>query len=96
MTDICPKCHRKRSWRGHDACLGHLPGVVSACCGHGKGRGWITWKNGTSITFDSNDLAASRAKTFGEMLREQLWPWSWPWQWALKQKADTTNSGEFF
>jgi hypothetical protein len=80
--DICPKCHKKRPRSGYDACLGYLPGVVSACCGHGKDRGFITWKNGTAITFSSDDLAVSRAKTLGELLREELWPWPWPWQWV--------------
>lgn len=26
---------------GHDACLGKIPGVTSACCGHGKEPGFI-------------------------------------------------------
>ncbi len=31
----CPRCARRPTAQGHDACLGHLPGVRSACCGHG-------------------------------------------------------------
>lgn len=36
----------------YDTCLGYLPGVAEACCGHG-GRGYIIFKNGTRIAFDN-------------------------------------------
>ena len=31
----CKRCRRMPTPEGYDACLGHIPGVVSACCGHG-------------------------------------------------------------
>lgn len=31
----CIKCGRRPTKEGYDACLGHLKGVTSACCGHG-------------------------------------------------------------
>jgi hypothetical protein len=31
----CIRCGRLPTKEGHDACLGMLRGVVSACCGHG-------------------------------------------------------------
>lgn len=31
----CPRCGRPPTPEGHDACLGTLPGIRSACCGHG-------------------------------------------------------------
>jgi len=31
----CGKCGKARTNQGHDACLGTLPGVMNACCGHG-------------------------------------------------------------
>jgi len=31
----CARCGKIPTKEGHDACLGTLPGVVSACCGHG-------------------------------------------------------------
>ncbi|HUX17139.1 MAG TPA: hypothetical protein VMW52_11750, partial [Phycisphaerae bacterium] len=31
----CRRCNRRPTPEGHDACLGKLPGVISACCGHG-------------------------------------------------------------
>ena len=33
----CRRCGRPPAPDGADACLGTLPGVVSACCGHGIG-----------------------------------------------------------
>ena len=31
----CPRCWRMPTSDGHDACLGIIPDVISACCGHG-------------------------------------------------------------
>lgn len=31
----CGHCGKANTPEGHDACLGTLPGVVNACCGHG-------------------------------------------------------------
>jgi len=31
----CVRCGRMPNPDGSDACLGHLPGIASACCGHG-------------------------------------------------------------
>ncbi|KKN77727.1 hypothetical protein LCGC14_0357010 [marine sediment metagenome] len=31
----CRKCRCMPTDLGHDACLGSIEGVVSACCGHG-------------------------------------------------------------
>ena len=31
----CPRCGNKPTVEGHDACMGKLPGVEAACCGHG-------------------------------------------------------------
>lgn len=30
----CPRCGRPPTAEGYDACLGYIPGCVSACCGH--------------------------------------------------------------
>ncbi len=37
----CPRCARFPTSEGYDACLGHIPGVKAACCGHG------VWGGGT-------------------------------------------------
>ena len=37
-TDVerpCVRCGKMPTEEGYDACLGYLPGVKSACCGHG-------------------------------------------------------------
>ncbi len=39
----CPQCRRLPTAEGHDACLGTIPGVHSACCGHGRETGTIYW-----------------------------------------------------
>jgi len=31
----CIKCNKMPTQEGHDACLGHILNVKSACCGHG-------------------------------------------------------------
>lgn len=31
----CRRCGRKPTPKGYDACLGHVVGATSACCGHG-------------------------------------------------------------
>ncbi|MGD9157674.1 MAG: hypothetical protein PVG39_04655 [Desulfobacteraceae bacterium] len=41
----CPKCGMKRTKEGHDPCLGTLPGVIGACCGHGIEEGYIAFEN---------------------------------------------------
>lgn len=32
---ICGHCGLKRTPEGYDGCLGTIPGVMNACCGHG-------------------------------------------------------------
>lgn len=36
---------------GPDPCLGYLPGVIAACCGHGKEHGMVKFENGIAIYF---------------------------------------------
>ena len=31
----CGHCGKANTCEGHDGCLGTLPGVINACCGHG-------------------------------------------------------------
>lgn len=45
----CVKCKEKPTEEGHDACLGELPGVKFACCGHGREHGYIAFTNGVVI-----------------------------------------------
>lgn len=32
----CGYCNKYNTAEDHDACLGTLPGVMNACCGHGE------------------------------------------------------------
>jgi len=45
----CPKCGQLQNTDGCDPCIGFLPGVRSACCGHGVQRGFIAFKNGVVV-----------------------------------------------
>ena len=31
----CIRCGEMPTKEGYDACLGYIPGAISACCGHG-------------------------------------------------------------
>jgi hypothetical protein len=35
QTRPCGHCGAHNTKEGHDGCLGTLPGVINACCGHG-------------------------------------------------------------
>lgn len=46
----CAACKLPDREDGHDACLGELPGVMNACCGHGDvGEAYIQYPNGHSL-----------------------------------------------
>ncbi len=46
----CGHCGKPDTDDGHDGCLGELPGVNNACCGHGKhNEAYIQFKNGVTI-----------------------------------------------
>ena len=32
---VCKRCGKSPTAEGHDACLGTIPNVQAACCGHG-------------------------------------------------------------
>ena len=45
----CAKCGKLPTKEGYDACLGTLPGVIDACCGHGVKEAYIHFENGVTI-----------------------------------------------
>lgn len=49
---LCNRCGEHYDRNEPDPCLGHLPGVIFACCGHGDGNGYITFENNVCIRFD--------------------------------------------
>lgn len=54
--DPCPHCGKRPGPHGEDGCLGLLPGVIAACCGHGTEEGYIIFENGVQIEFTLSRL----------------------------------------
>lgn len=50
-TEIeCLECGESCGFDGPDPCLGQLPGVRGACCGHGRREhSYITFENGVTV-----------------------------------------------
>ena len=49
----CKHCEYYILPNNPDHCLGHLEGVIAACCGHNQKRGYIVFKDGKKITFEN-------------------------------------------
>lgn len=46
----CGYCSLERTPEGHDGCIGTLPGVMNACCGHGEERmAYIQYPDGSVV-----------------------------------------------
>ena len=46
----CGSCGQDRTPEGHDPCLGTLPGVRNACCGHGHGaEAYVQFTDGIEV-----------------------------------------------
>lgn len=61
----CGYCGLPNTPQGHDGCLGTLPGVKNACCGHGELRGaYVQFSDGTVIL-------AQAARDFWENINGQ-------------------------
>lgn len=49
-TRACGHCKQSETPEGHDACLGTLPGVRNACCGHGSSESaYVQFDAGTEL-----------------------------------------------
>jgi len=47
----CGSCGLDNTPEGHDGCLGTLPGVMNACCGHGEpSHAYVQFEDGSTIT----------------------------------------------
>ncbi|MGM1044805.1 MAG: hypothetical protein ACQEXX_01525 [Bacillota bacterium] len=58
----CGHCQLHATPEGHDACLGTLPGLMNACCGHG-------WEEEAYVQFlDSSCVRGEDAITIMEIL----------------------------
>lgn len=40
----CKRCGKMPTAEGYDACLGHIDGVMFACCGHGVTEPYIMYE----------------------------------------------------
>ena len=46
----CGNCGKSQTEHGHDGCIGTLPGVMNACCGHGSDdEAYIQYENGKEL-----------------------------------------------
>ena len=46
----CGYCNKDQTPEGHDGCLGTLPNVMNACCGHGEpDLAYVQFWNGSCI-----------------------------------------------
>lgn len=46
----CGYCGKERTPEGHDPCLGTLPGVLNACCGHGNpAEAYVQFESGVTV-----------------------------------------------
>lgn len=46
----CGECGLSRTSEGHDGCLGTLPGVINACCGHGDAdAAYVQFEDGMTV-----------------------------------------------
>lgn len=60
---LCPRCGKPPTREGYDACLGHLPGISGACCGHGFSEDvYVQFENGDGLSGE-NALAFFKSKT---------------------------------
>jgi hypothetical protein len=58
---VCQLCRRaKRALGDPDPCLGKLPGVANACCGHGVKPGYVCFENGRAFNFDNPQVMQLR------------------------------------
>jgi len=47
---ICVKCKKAPTKEGYDGCLGTLPNVMNACCGHGNdSQAYVQYWDGRRI-----------------------------------------------
>jgi hypothetical protein len=72
---ICELCHQPRTPDGDDPCIGGLPGVANACCGHGREPGYLIFANGVTLQFRIEDAARITGST-PTLRKLAALPWS--------------------
>ena len=61
---VCSKCGKKETKEGHDACLGKLPGLMNACCGHGSDEPYIQFLDGKCICGNDAEIIIDVLKKY--------------------------------
>ncbi len=66
-TKPCAKCTKGPTPEGHDHCLGTLPGLMNACCGHGSERSaYVQFLDGVSIHGPSATIILEELKQYNK------------------------------
>ena len=63
----CKNCGCKPTKEGYDACIGHLEGVKSACCGHGKEKAYVVLENGEHMSLEEYRQLKDKLKVLKEI-----------------------------
>lgn len=59
----CGFCEKENDSSGHDTCLGELPGIMNACCGHGTdGEAYVQFLNGDIVSGHKAKIIQSKIK----------------------------------
>lgn len=70
----CARCLKPyTAGRQVDPCLGQLPGVAAACCGHGADDGYVMFNNGviirSAVGFRVDDITMPRCHCDEDLAR---------------------------
>lgn len=49
----CKHCGKHPTKEGYDSCIGYLPNVSSACCGHSVEKPYVMLTTGEHLCFDT-------------------------------------------
>ena len=61
----CGNCGEMPTMENHDMCLGNLPGVMNACCGHGDvEEAYIQFLDGNTISGESAVIILEELKMY--------------------------------
>ena len=72
LKKTCQHCGRSPTKEGFDGCLGLLPGVVHACCGHGNSDlAYIAFEGGVTVSrFSQIEIALVSKDANGFIVRK--------------------------
>jgi hypothetical protein len=59
----CGHCLKETAKSGHDTCLGAIPGVINACCGHGNANeAYVQLAYGVAVYGESAKILCEELK----------------------------------